>query len=301
MLTPHTLAPPADVAKSMTSQKMRFLYPLAAVLTCAVFLAPATGEAQTASAKLRPDQQRAVEIALQQVEPAMRPMARDQLSKSFAPFSEAQIAMIIAKMEENKKAAAAKPVPVVEGERESTPEDTAFMKAQYEPVMRKHHAAQVEFDKLVNAKVGAYCPASGVYARYGSGWRYEVGQFMMESALGANNIETRVTVAGEAYTPKDGRYKFDFSKVRTTFDKGAVDAAIKSACDKVHATGKAFLTKVDPLIAKQDWDGAFKAEGSANAALESIRHELQAAYDRIGPGDIGVFQLAMMNGVKVKS
>jgi hypothetical protein len=89
--------------------------------------------------------------------------------------------------------------------------------------------------------------------------------------------------------------------VRTTFDKGAVDAAIKSACDKVHTTGKAFLAKVDPLIAREDWDGAFKAESSANAALEPIRRELQAAYDRIGPGDIGVFQLAMMNGVKVKS
>ena len=84
---------------------------------------------------------------------------------------------------------------------------------------------------------------------------------MMESALGANNIE---------------------------------------ACDKVHATGKAFLAKVDPLIAAKNWDSAFLAEGSANAALEPIRRELQAAYDRIGPGDIGVFQLAMMNGVKVK-
>ncbi len=123
---------------------------------------------------------------------------------------------------------------------------------------------------------------------------------MMESALGANNVETRVTVAGEAYMPKDGRYKFDFSKVRTSFDKAAVDAAIKTACDKVHATGKAFLAKVDPLIAKEDWDGSYKAESAANLALEPIRRELQAAYDRIGPGDIGVFQLAMMDGVKVK-
>jgi hypothetical protein len=67
MLTPDTLAPSASVAKSVTSQKMRFLYPLAAVLTCAVFLSPNAGEAQTASAKLRSDQQRAVEIALQQL------------------------------------------------------------------------------------------------------------------------------------------------------------------------------------------------------------------------------------------
>jgi hypothetical protein len=279
---------------------MRFLYPLAAVCLAAVFLSPSTGEAQTGAIKLRPDQERAIELALQEVEPAMRPMARQQLAATFANFNEAQITMMIAKMGENRAAAASVPKPVVEKTRASTAEDIAFMKAQYEPVMRKHHAAQVEFDALVNAKVSAHCPASGVYARYGSGWRYEVGQFMMESALGANNIEARVTVAGEAYMPKDGRYKFDFSKVRTTFDKAAVDAAIRAACDKVHATGKAFLAKVDPMIAREDWDGAFKAEGSANAALEPIRRELQTAFDRIGAGDISVFQLAMMNGEKVK-
>jgi gas vesicle protein len=281
-----------------TAPKTWFIYPLAVACTAAVLFAPTHSNAQTP--KLRPDQERAIEAMLQEVEPAMRPMARQQLAASFANFNEAQIAMMMAKMKENKTAPAKAPKPVVEAETPSTPEDIAFMKAQYEPLMRKHHAAQVEFDKLVNAKVAAYCPASGVYARYGSGWRYEVGQFMMESALGANNIEARVTIAGEAYMPKDGRYKFDFSKVRSTFDKSAVDAAIKSACDKVHATGKAFLAKVDPLIAAKNWDSAFLAEGSANAALEPIRSELQAAYDRIGPGDIGVFQLAMMNGVKVK-
>jgi hypothetical protein len=290
--------PSSETAKIETAPRTWFIYPLAIACTAAVLFAPTHSNAQTP--KLRPDQERAIEAMLQEVEPAMRPMARQQLAASFANFSEAQIAMMMAKMKENKATAAKAPKPVVEVETPSTPEDIAFMKAQYEPVMRKHHAAQVEFDKLVNAKVSAYCPASGVYARYGSGWRYEVGQFMMESALGANNIEARVTIAGEAYMPKDGRYKFDFSKVRTTFDKGAVDAAIKSACDKVHTTGKAFLAKVDPLIAAKNWDGAFLAEGSANAALEPIRSELQAAYDRIGPGDIGVFQLAMMNGVKVK-
>jgi hypothetical protein len=292
--------PSTQIAQSKASPKMRFLYPLAAVCVAAVFLSPGAGEAQTGTPKLRPDQERAIEMMLKDVEPAMRPMARQQLAASFGNFSEAQIAMMVAKMNENKAAEAAKPAPVVEIETVATPEDRAYMKAQYEPLMRKHHATQVGFDKLVNAKVAAYCPASGVYARYGSGWRYEVGHFMMESALGANNVDTRVAIAGEAYMPKDGRYKFDFSKVRTTFDKAAVEAAIKTACGKVHATGKAFLAKVDPLIAKEDWDGAFRVEGSSNYALEPIRAELQAAYDKLGPGDIGVFQLAMMNGVRVK-
>jgi hypothetical protein len=110
-----------------------------------------------------------------------------------------------------------------------------------------------------------------------------------------------VTVAGEAYSPKDGRYTFDFSKVRMTFDEAAVDAAIKTACDKVHAAGKEFLAKVDPLIAAKNWDGAFKAEGSAQSKLEPIRQELQAKFDRLSPGDFTQIQLAMMNGKKIKS
>lgn len=299
MKFPHSSAPSTDI-KPAKQPDMRFLYPLAAICAAAVLLSPSTGEAQSSAVKLRPDQERAVELALREVEPAMRPMARQQLAATFANFNEAQIAMMIARMDESRAKAANAPAPAIEATRESTPEDIAFMRAQFEPVMRKHHAVQVEFDTLVNAKMDTYCPKSGVYARYGSGWRYEVGQFMTESALGANNIEMRVSVAGEAYLPKDGRYTFDFSKVRTTFDKAAVDAATRIACDKVHAIGKAFLGKVDPLIARKDWDGAFKAEGSANAALEPVRRELQAAYDRLGPGDIGALQLAMMNGVRVK-
>jgi len=54
------------------------------------------------------------------------------------------------------------------------------------------------------------------------------------------------------------------------------------------------------MIARQDSAGAYKVESAANAALEPIRAELQADYDRLGPGDIGVFQIAMMNGVRVK-
>jgi len=299
-MTDHLPLPSTQIA-NRKPQRMRFLYPLAAVCIALVFLSPPPGEAQTAEVvKLRPDQERAIELMLQDVEPALRPMARQQLAASFVHFTEAQIAMTIAGMNANRVAPATTPAPAPEADTVATPEDRAFMRAQFEPVMRRHHAAQVQFDTLVNGKVAAYCPASGVYARYGSGWRYEVGHFMMDSAIGANNIETRVSVAGDAYMPTDGRYRFDFSRVRTSFDRNAVDAAIKSACDKVHATGRAFLAKVDPLIAKQDWDGAFKAEGAANAALEPIRRELQAAYDRLGPGDIGVFQLAMMNGVKVK-
>lgn len=292
--------PSTQAVSKATTHKMRFLYPLAAVCLAAVFLSPSSGEAQTGSAKLRPDQERAIEAMLKDVEPAMRPVARQQLASSFASFSEAQIAMMMSKMAENNAGNANTPAPVADVERASTPDDIAFMKAQYEPVIRKHHAVQAEFDAFVNATMPTYCPGRDTYARFGSAWRYEQGQFMMDSALASWNVETNVAVAGEAYAPQSGRYRFDFSKVRMTFDKAKVEAAIKTACGKVHSAGKAFLAKVDPLLAANNWDGAFKAEQAAMAALEPIRKELQAAYDRIGPGDFSEIQLALMNGVKVK-
>jgi len=298
MMTPETLAPSADVAKAVTTPKMRFLYPLAAVLACAVFLAPNAGEAQTP--KLRPDQQRAIEAALKDVEPSMRPMAREQLAKTFASFSEPQIAMMMAKMEENRRAEAAKPAKVKEEpKRPATPADLAYNRAQFEPVIRKHHAAQKRFDEFANAKLTAYCPGRDDFARFGSGWRYEQGEFMQPSSLATWNVDSNVEIAGQAYAPQDGRYNFDFSKVRMTFDEKAVDAAISQACDQVKARGKEFLAKVDPLLAKKDWDGAFLAEGSAQGKLEPIRTELKAKFDKLSPGDFTEIQMALMNGKPV--
>jgi hypothetical protein len=279
---------------------MRFIYPLAALCVALVFLTPTSGEAQTAGKTLRPDQKQALELALADVEPSMRPIARERLAVTFGQFSEPQIAMMVAKMKSNAVTAANTPPPVAEVETVATPADLAFNKAQFEPVIRKHHAAQTRFDMFANARIARYCPSRGHYARFGSGWRYEQGNFVQPSALATWNVETNVTVAAEAYAPQDGRYTFDFSKVRMTFDEAQVDAAIKSVCDKVHAAGRDFLAKVDPAIARQDWDGAFKLEGWAHGRLEPIRADLQAAYDKFSPGDFSEIQLALMNGKKIK-
>jgi len=300
MKTEKMPMPSTQAVHKATSQKMRFLYPLAAVCVAAVFLSPTSGEAQTGAAKLRPDQERAIEVMLTDVDPAMRPAARQQLAASFANFSEPQIAMMMAKMSENTANKPTAPAPAPEPARESTPEDIAFMKAQYEPVIRKHHAVQKAFDAFFNAKIEAYCPGRDTYARFGSAWRYEQGQFVMPSALASWNVETNVTVAGEAYAPTDGRYKFDFSKVRMTFSEAKVEAEIKSACERLHAAGRDFLAKIDPVIAKQDWDNAFKLEQWAHGRADMIRRDMQAAIDKLSPGDFSEIQLAMMNGVKVK-
>jgi len=177
--------------------------------------------------------------------------------------------------------------------------DKAFMKAQYEPVIRKHHAAQKAFDAFYNTKIAEYCPARDAYARSGSAWRYEQGQFVQPSALASWNVETNVLVTEDAYAPQEGRYRFDFSKVRMTFDKAKVDAEIKSACARVHVAGRDFLAKVDPVIAQKDWDHAFKLEGWTKARLGPIRHDLKIAMDKLSPGDFSEIQLALMNGARI--
>lgn len=300
-MTTHLPLPSTQVAKEATKPRMRFLYPLAAVCIAAVFLAPASGTAQPNGApKLRPDQQRAIELALRDVDPAMRAAARQQLAASFALMSEAQIAMVVAQMQENAVDAAAEPAPILVADTAATPEDLAYNRAQFEPVIRKHHAAQKKFDEFANAKFDAYCPGRDQYARFGSGWRYEQGQFTTPSALATWNVETNVQVAAEAYAPQDGRYKFDFSKVRMAFDEKAVDAAIKDICNRVHAAGRDFLAKIDPVIAAGDWDNAFKLEQWAQGRLEPIRTQLKEKFDTLSPGDFTEIQLAVMNGVRVK-
>lgn len=297
-MTTHMPLPSTQIA-TRKQRKMRFIYPLAAVGVALVFLSPPPGEAQT-GARLRPDQERAIELMLTDIEPAMRPMAREQLVKSFAHFTETQIAMVISQMQANAAVAATAPKPAPAVETVATPEDLAFNKAQFEPVIRKHHAVQKKFDAFANAKFDAYCPGRDQYARFGSGWRYEQGQFTQPSALATWNVETNVQVGAEAYAPKDGRYRFDFAKVRMTFDEKQVDTAIKSICDKVHAAGRDFLAKIDPVLARKDWDNAFKLEQWAHGRLEPIRAELKATFDRLSPGDFTEIQLAMMNGTKVK-
>lgn len=182
---------------------------------------------------------------------------------------------------------------------EGAGEDAAFNKAQYEPVIRKHHAAQKSFDAFFNSRINAYCPSRDQYARFGSAWRYEQGQFVEPSALASWNVETNVIVTDEAYAPQDGRYRFDFSKVRMTFDETKVDAEIKSICERAHAAGRDFLAKIDPVIAQKDWDNAFKLAQWAKGRLSPIRHDLKIAMDKLSPGDFTEIQLALMNGDKV--
>lgn len=244
----------------------------------------ATASAET---KLRPDQQKALDATLQQIEPANRAVAREQMAASFASFSPAQIKMIMANLEKQKaekiaaeKEAAKPPAP----EKVATPADLAYNKAQYEPVIRKFHANQKAFDDFANAKLAAYCPTNrDTFARFGSAWRYELFALTQPWATASWNPDIDVEVLGGTYAPQDGRYKFDFSKVPASFDKTAADAAVKTACDAYKIKGAEFLKKLDPLIATKNWDAAFKLEQTANSGIEPIRMKMKASLDKVDP------------------
>jgi hypothetical protein len=256
--------------------------------------------------KLRPDQKYAVELSIAGVDPAQRPFIYGDMAKNLAPYDEKQIAALVkgleanatAETKANAKKLAASDAPITGA---LSNEDFTYNRAQYEPAIRKAWTAQKAYDDFVNAKLTAYCPKRDEVARFGSAWRYELHQFVTPSATASWSADTDVQVMGAAYAPQDGKYNFDFSKVRTSFDEKAVDAAVKEGCESYAAAGKAFLAKVDPMISKQDWNGAFKLEQTANAGVEPIRAKMNAKLEPLSPNYGYPLMNALMNGKRVKS
>ncbi|MBI1360145.1 MAG: hypothetical protein GC155_07660 [Alphaproteobacteria bacterium] len=257
---------------------------VAAISVCLVCLIPLSGHAQTPP--LRPDQVRAIDLLVKDVDPAARDMARAQLAKTLAPFSEAQIAMMLAQKGANDKAEAARPAaaPAAEPYGPATPEDIAYNRAQANPVIRKSWAAQKAFDDFVDAKIAAFCPPPHSVAHYGSAWRFEFRDLQPSWVRASDSADLNVEIFDQSYVKSDGRYQYDFSKVRYTFDKAKVGAAIEQACREHTAQGKAFLAAIDPFIARGDLDGAYKAEQRAIAGADGPETRLSALFKEQNPG-----------------
>ncbi len=269
---------------------------LAAASLCALLTTAAQVQAQP-PVRLRPDQQRALDLTLQGVEPSMRPFMREQMAANLAPYSEAQIALLIKGLTDGASTSSSDE-PDTESEQraeEISPADLEYNRKQFEPAIRKAHAAQVEFDAYANARLEAYCPKRSEFARWGSGWRYEMMPLKEEVSTATWNVESDIAVMGATYAPQDGRYTFNFSKVRYTFDKTAVDSAVKQACSEYRAQGKTFLAKLDPLIAKQDWKGASDLEQRAMDWVEPVRRRLDEVLTKQSPNSDYALINAMQN------
>jgi len=278
---------------------------LAALAACTLLTAVTSdGHAQTVC-KLRPDQLAAVEAVLAGMEPAMRPMMRESIAESFAPYTEAQIKLFMSSMAKDNANKAGQQAQTISATEEApgelSPEDFEYNRKQYEPAIRKAHAAQKAFDDFTKAKVAEYCPAQGKFARYGSAWRYEFISFQPNWPTASDRADIDVAVLGASYAPQDGRYDFDFSKVRMTFDKAKVDAAIQQACREYAAQGMTFLAKLDPLVAAQNWEGAHRLEQSAFAWPTPVATRLEDVLKAQSPaGDYALLN-ALQAGKRVKT
>src|SRR5262245_27604277 len=193
----------------------------------------------SAFAALQPFQQNALDKMLATMDPQKAALAKPQLEQMLSTMNEAQVQQVLAAMSTRQTAPASAapppptPVPV-------TSADLAFNKAQWEPAIRKAWDGEHAYDEYVRARLASACPPIGTYAVFGSGWRYEIGPPSPSWPTASNSADLDVQIIGPSYAPQDGRYRFDFSKVRTTFDKTAVDSAIDHARAEYVEIGRAF-------------------------------------------------------------
>lgn len=266
---------------------MRRLYFSAAAL-CLSLLLP--GAAQAA---LKPYQQAALERMLAAMEPDLRPLARPQLEQQLGMLNEAQIAMMVAGLEQAQAEQAVAPpepefAPVTE-------EDLAFNRAQYEPALRRLFEAQLAYDLLLTKLVGQGLPAEE-YAVWGHGWRYEVPALTANWEKAVPDYEMfRMTY--ENMAPQDGRYRFDLPDIRTSFDEAAIKAAIAEAAQDYAAVGKRFKAEAAGLAAAEKFDALHALERRSGAEAEAIRARLEKLLAVHAPSKTA-FVTALLQGTR---
>lgn len=246
------------------------------------------------AADLRPDQQAALEKILATMDPNMREMVRPQLEATIGSLSPEQVQMFVKSAGGSGSNNNSEPAPE-EPETKATPEDLAFNRAQYEPVMHKHWDAKKAFDTFVDAEL-ANCPDSGKYAVYREAERYEIMGLSPQWQRAPDNKEAEARIVGGTYAPQDGRYKFDFSKVRMTFKKDVVGSAIAKACADWVKEAAAFKAKAGPLMNSGQSQAALDLQGAASRKADAIAQSLQAVLDAEGPA--GNYNAEMMQALQ---
>lgn len=254
------------------------------------------------AADLRPDQRAAVEKILAGVDPSMREAMRPQIEQSVAILSPEQVAKLIGNVDKNAaRAAAPKEAPRPKrSARKASAEDLAYNRAQYEPAIRRNWQSQKAFDDFVDAELKAKCPDRDKYAVFGPAERYELRPLSPEWPHASWNADTDVQVLGSSRVPQDGRYDFDFSKVRTDFDKRAVASAIANACAEWSKQAAAFQQKASTHMKSNQSSAAFKLERSASAKVDRIEDRLEAVLNMQAPSANHALLEALRSAKRVK-
>jgi hypothetical protein len=260
-----------------------------ALLACLILMPVAN-----ASGDLRPDQQAAIDKVLATVDPSMREMVRPQIEQSIRYLNPQQVAMFVAGATGNRSSEQqAAPEPE---KREATPEDLAYNRAQYEPALRKHWQARKAFDDLVDAELAAKCPNRDTYAVYREAERYEMMALSPQWQRASDNANIDVQVIGSVYVPQDGRYDFDFSKVRMTFNKEVVANAIAKACADWTKEAAAFKQQAAALMNSDQSEAAFRLEQTAGAKVRPIDEALTKVLEAESPA--ANYNSAMMSALQ---
>jgi hypothetical protein len=249
------------------------------------------------AADLRPDQKAAVEKILATMDASTREMVRPSIEQSIMYLTPEQVTMFVSAATKGASGQDQQQAPVEEEpEREATPEDLAYNRAQYEPALRKHWQAKKAFDTFVDAELAAKCPKPGKYAVYREAERYDVMELSPTWQRAPDNQNAEASIVGGTYAPKDGRYDFDFSKVRMTFNKETVSNAIATACADWTKEAVAFKEKAQALMISGQSQAALDLEGSTSKKVSAMNSKLQAVLDAEGPA--GKYNAEMMDALQ---
>ena len=169
-------------------------------------------------------------------------------------------------------------------------------------MMRRAWEAGKAFDDFVTAQLAEKCPPNdGRFAVFGSAWRYEVYPLDPTWPTVSADVDLEVEIVGGSYAPQDGRYDFDFSDVRLSFDSAAVARGIETACAEYTAIGEAFVAE-----ARADARGVevpphgMRIEQSANAKVATVRARLEELLTAQAPGGNYALLTALLNGRRVR-
>lgn len=267
------------------------------ILALAVILSFNGALAQTA---LKPFQQRALDIMLASMEPQMRPIVRAQLEPTLAALNEEQVSMMLAGMTDESAGHDDATFDDDSADTVASEADLAFNRAQYEPAIRNAWAAQKSFDDFVAAQLLASCPKPGAYALWGAGWRYEPMPLSPTWPRASDGADLDVLIIGSAYVPQDGRYRFDFSQVRTGFSQESVRASIQRACAGYKTVGEEFQRRAGADMQDGIPANGLRLEQEANARVATILDALNAELGQQSPAGDGALYMALTSGERLE-
>lgn len=254
-----------------------------------------------AQANLKPFQQDALDKILATMDPQVRQMMRPQLEQTLSVLNESQVEMMLASMTADQTDTGAAEEEYVEDEAPvASEEDLEFNRQQYEPVIRKSWQAQKQFDDFVDAELANTCPPAGKFAVFGSGWRNEIYPPSLTWTRASNGADLNVQIIGSSYAPQDGRYRFDFSEVRYSFDQTSVRQAIVSFCKNYEATGEAFMREAKSGMEDDFLPGGYELEQKYNGMMSKYVQQLESVLQAQAPEANNAIFMALLNGERIE-